>query len=92
MSSEPNIIEIYVNPRTKEILHYIPAAGMLDNGEDLPKDSIFAIQINLDTLVFKLDGSDPDSIDYDSVQESVEKAIEVSNYVPSDTEDNGYPD
>jgi hypothetical protein len=55
MASEPNIVEIYVNKETKEILHYIPAAGMLDNGKDIPKDVIFVVQINLDTLVFSND-------------------------------------
>jgi hypothetical protein len=52
MASEPDNVEIYVNKETKEILHYIPAAGMLDNGEDLPFGDhiVFITNINLDEL------------------------------------------
>lgn len=49
---EPDTVDIYVNRETKEILHYIPAAGMLDNGEDLPYGDhiVFITNINLDEL------------------------------------------
>jgi len=51
MASEPNIVEIYVDINSKDILTYIPAADMLDNGEDLPKDAIFITQININDVV-----------------------------------------
>lgn len=48
---EPDIVEIYVNRKTKEILHFIPAAGILDSGEDLPEDAVFVTQINIDHAI-----------------------------------------
>jgi hypothetical protein len=51
MASEPNVVEIYVDIETKELLIYIPAADMLDNGEDLPKDAAFVKQININDVI-----------------------------------------
>ena len=51
MSNEPNIVELYVDIITKELLIYIPAADMLDNGEDLPKDAAFVKQININDVI-----------------------------------------
>ena len=50
MASEPNIVEIYVDRVTRQVLEYIPAAGTLSNGEDLPAAAFFITQINLDTF------------------------------------------
>lgn len=51
MASEPNIVEIYIDILSRDVLTYIPAANMLDNGEDLPKDAIFITQININDVV-----------------------------------------
>ena len=51
MSNEPNIVEIYIDILSRDVLTYIPAADMLDNGEDLPKDAIFITQININDVV-----------------------------------------
>jgi len=51
MSNEPNIVEIYIDILSRDVLIYIPAADMLDNGEDLPKDAIFITQININDVV-----------------------------------------
>jgi len=47
---EPNIVEIYVDRVTRQVLEYIPAAGTMSNGEDLPAAAFFITQINLDTF------------------------------------------
>ena len=51
MASEPNIVEIYIDILSRDVLTYIPAADMLDNGEDLPEDAIFITQININDVV-----------------------------------------
>ena len=51
MASEPNIVEIYIDILSRDVLIYIPAADMLDNGEDLPQDAIFITQININDVV-----------------------------------------
>jgi len=55
MASEPNIVEIYVDPTTKSILEYVPAADVVLNGgveePNLPEDAIFIVQINIDQVV-----------------------------------------
>ena len=48
---EPDIVEIYVNKETKEILEYIPATGTLDSGDELPKGAIFITQININDVI-----------------------------------------
>ena len=55
MASEPNVIELYIDPETNSILEYIPATGTLDSGDDLPEDAIFVVQINFDGPVFSFD-------------------------------------
>ena len=51
MASEPNIVEIYVDVDAKDVVIYIPAADMLTNGEDLPKNTVFIKQININDVV-----------------------------------------
>ena len=51
MSNEPNIVEIYIDILSRDVLTFIPAANMLDNGEDLPGDAIFITQININDVV-----------------------------------------
>lgn len=51
MANEPNIVEIYIDILSRDVLIYIPAADMLTNGEDLPEDAIFVNQINIDDVV-----------------------------------------
>ena len=51
MASEPDIVEIYVNKETKEVLQYIPAADMMIDGEDLPKGAIYVTQININDVI-----------------------------------------
>lgn len=52
---ESDIVEIYVDPTTKQILEYSPAADIVLSGGqeeiDLPEDAIFVIQINIDDVI-----------------------------------------
>ena len=50
MASESNVVEIYVDRVTRQVLQYIPATGTLDSGEELPATAFFITQINLDTF------------------------------------------
>ncbi len=47
MANEPNIVEIYVDIHSYDILIYIPATGTLDSGKELPDDAVFIKQINI---------------------------------------------
>ena len=54
MSSEPDVVEIYIQKSTRELLVFVPAAGLTDKGEELPEDAVFAAQFNIDDV---LDGT-----------------------------------
>jgi len=54
MSSEPDVVEIYVRKSTGELLVFVPATGLTDKGKELPADAIFVILINIEDV---LDGT-----------------------------------
>ena len=52
MASESDIVEIYVRKSNREVIINIPAVGMIiDEGDDLPDDAVFAASINIDDVL-----------------------------------------
>jgi hypothetical protein len=51
MASESDVVEIYVRRSTRELVVYIPAAGMTEDGDDLPDDAVMATSINIDDVL-----------------------------------------
>ena len=69
MASEPNIVEIYVDKETKEIYHFLPATGTLDNGEELPETAVFCVQINIDDTIKEIEVSKKQPIEWKVLDE-----------------------
>lgn len=53
MSSEPPIVEIYIDPKTRQILEYVPASGHCLTTDEfgLPENAVFVTQINIDEVL-----------------------------------------